>query len=141
MSQTSGEHETKVVVVVRDDLEVWQKLNVTAFLMSGVATENLEMMGKPYLDVDGNHFMALSVQPIIVLSASVATLTKIHDRALSREISTAVFIDEMFQTSNDNDNRAAFSAFNRQTAKITGIALRAPRALADKIVKGASIRH
>ena len=31
--------ETKVAVVVRDDLAVWQKLNVTAFLISGVIAD------------------------------------------------------------------------------------------------------
>jgi hypothetical protein len=28
--------DTKVAIVVRDDLQNWQKLNVTAFLMSGI---------------------------------------------------------------------------------------------------------
>jgi hypothetical protein len=31
--------DTKVALIVRDDLEVWQRLNVTAFLMSGIAAE------------------------------------------------------------------------------------------------------
>jgi hypothetical protein len=29
--------ETKIAIIVRDDLAVWQKLNVTAFLTSGIA--------------------------------------------------------------------------------------------------------
>jgi hypothetical protein len=28
--------DTKVAVVVRDDLETWQRMNVTAFLVSGM---------------------------------------------------------------------------------------------------------
>ena len=28
--------DTKIAIVVREDLPVWQKLNVTAFIMSGV---------------------------------------------------------------------------------------------------------
>ncbi len=31
-----ADFDTKVAVVVRDDLEPWQRLNVTAFLVSGV---------------------------------------------------------------------------------------------------------
>lgn len=35
------EFDTKIKLVLRDDLEMWQKLNVTAFLMSGIAgTQN-----------------------------------------------------------------------------------------------------
>jgi hypothetical protein len=29
--------ETKIVIIIRDDLLIWQKLNVTAFLMSGIS--------------------------------------------------------------------------------------------------------
>jgi hypothetical protein len=29
--------DTKIGIVVREDLAIWQKLNVTAFLASGVA--------------------------------------------------------------------------------------------------------
>jgi hypothetical protein len=39
--------------VVRDDLEMWQRLNVTAFLMSGVtARAGAEAIGEPYRDAD-----------------------------------------------------------------------------------------
>ena len=31
---------TKLAVVVRDDLATWQKLNVTAFLVSGIGTRH-----------------------------------------------------------------------------------------------------
>jgi len=31
------EFDTKIVVIVRDDLAIWQKLNITAFTVSGIA--------------------------------------------------------------------------------------------------------
>ena len=41
--------DAKVAVVVRDDLAIWQRLNVTAFLMSGVtARAGAEAIGEPY---------------------------------------------------------------------------------------------
>jgi len=36
---------TKVAVLVRDDLEPWQRLNVTAFLVSGVTAANPDLVG------------------------------------------------------------------------------------------------
>jgi hypothetical protein len=36
---------SKVAVVVRDDLETWQRLNVTAFLMSGITAARPELVG------------------------------------------------------------------------------------------------
>ena len=41
------EFATKIAVVVREDLAVWQKLNVTAFVAGGVASVG-ETVGKPY---------------------------------------------------------------------------------------------
>ena len=34
---TGMDFDTKIAIVVRDDLAVWQKLNVTAFITSGIA--------------------------------------------------------------------------------------------------------
>ena len=34
------EFDTKIAVVLRDDLAVWQKTNVTAFLVSGIAGDD-----------------------------------------------------------------------------------------------------
>ena len=45
--------ETKIAIAVRADLEQWQKLNVTAFLASGIAAAAPEVMGKPYEDGSG----------------------------------------------------------------------------------------
>jgi hypothetical protein len=45
--------DTKVAVVVRDDLATWQRLNVTAFLMSGItASAGAGAIGEPYTDAD-----------------------------------------------------------------------------------------
>ena len=32
--------DTKIAIIIRDDLATWQKLNVTAFLMSGITGAN-----------------------------------------------------------------------------------------------------
>src|SRR3546814_2732086 len=44
--------DTKVAVVLRDDLLPWQELNVTAFLMTGIATSDEGLVGEPYEDAD-----------------------------------------------------------------------------------------
>ena len=50
-----------------------QRLNVTAFLMSGVtASAGAQAIGEPYRDADGREYLPLLVQPILVWAASVA---------------------------------------------------------------------
>ena len=47
-------HDTKIGVIVREDLETWQKLNVTAFLSAGITAANPESIGSQYEDGSGN---------------------------------------------------------------------------------------
>ncbi len=131
--------DTKIAIVIRDDLMVWQKLNVTAFLMSGVVGANPGLIGEPYEDAAGNLYSSLSIQPVIVLSADQATLTTIHRRALERGARPALYIEEMFATGHDEANRAVFKQFNPQDAKVVGLSLRDDKKIVDKITKGAKM--
>ncbi|MGO7202655.1 DUF2000 family protein, partial [Rhizobium ruizarguesonis] len=42
--------DTKIAVVLRNNLAGWQKLNVTAFLMTGIAGGHPEIIGEAYRD-------------------------------------------------------------------------------------------
>lgn len=129
--------DTKIAIVVRDDLATWQKLNVTAFLMSGIAGAAPEILGEAYRDAAGNTYHSLCVQPIIVLSADEATLKSIHRRALERNACHGLYIEEMFATGHDAANRAVFAQHGPDSAKVVGIALREDKKIVDKITKGA----
>ncbi|QPC89423.1 DUF2000 family protein [Mesorhizobium sp. INR15] len=129
--------DTKFAIVLKDDLPVWQKLNVTAFLTSGIIAQFPDIIGEPYRDRAGNLYNPLSVQPVIVLSADQSVLGSIHRRALERGIETSLYVEEMFSTGHDVANRAVFAEFAPEDAKVVGIALRADKKLVDKITKGA----
>jgi hypothetical protein len=133
--------ETKFVVVVREDLAVWQKLNVTAFLATGVAAAKPDIIGENYRDAAGNVYHPMSRQPIIVLSASAEILGKIHQRTLQRDVEASLYIEEMFSTGHDADNRAALAEFTPEEAKVVGLAFRADKKIADKISKGARMHN
>ncbi|MBB4291405.1 hypothetical protein GGE16_003464 [Rhizobium leguminosarum] len=133
--------DTKIAVVLRNNLAGWQKLNVTAFLMTGVAGGHPEIIGEPYKDRVGNLYNPLSIQPIIVLSADDATMSAIHRRALERAVTASLFIEEMFATGHDTANRAVFAEYAPEDAKVVGIALRAEKRIVDKITKGATLQH
>ena len=101
--------ETKIIIAVRDDLKPWQGLNTTAFLMSGIVAENHNIIGQRYRDSEGNDYSEISGQPIIMLYGSSNVLRNMRMRALSREVNTAIYIEEMFETDHDEANRLAFS--------------------------------
>jgi hypothetical protein len=128
--------DTKVVVVLRDDLLPWQELNVTAFLMSGVATSEPGLTGEPYRDRDDVVYLPMLRQPVVVMSADAATLGAARERAVRREVPLAIYTAELFASGDDEANRAAVAAVPTAHLDLVGIALRGPKNVVDRIVKG-----
>jgi hypothetical protein len=127
--------DTKIAIVVRAGLEQWQRLNVTAFLASGIAAANPETIGKPYEDGAGNTYTELFRQPVLVYAAE--ELSQVHSRALARGMSAAIYSMDMFATDNDDDNRAVVLA--APALDLAGIAVYGPRNAVDKVIKGVTL--
>lgn len=132
---------TKIAVLLRDDLATWQRLNVTAFLISGVAGAAPELLGEEYLDADGTRYLAMFRQPVLIFAGSQDTLTSAHARALARGLRISIFTQELFGTGNDRDNRAAVRAVAREKLDLVGMALHGPRNVVDKVLRGASLHR
>jgi hypothetical protein len=128
--------DTKMAVVIRTDLEAWQKLNVAAFLAGGIAAAFPECVGEPYEDGSGTQYLPLIGQPILIYGADRVALTRALERALTRGVKPAVYTDEMFKTTHDAANRAAVKAVTRGDLNLVGLAMRAERKVIDKIVDG-----
>ncbi len=133
--------DTKIAIVVRDDLATWQKLNVTAFLMSGIVGAQPEIIGEPYSDRDGNRHLPMSVQAVIGFSGSTNVLRNARNRARERGVDTVAYIEEMFATGHDAANRAVFAEHDASEANTVGLALRADKKIVDKITKGAKMHR
>jgi hypothetical protein len=132
--------DTKIAVLVRDDLETWQRLNVTAFLASGVAA-NPELLGEPYEDADGTRYLPLFRQPVLVFAGGKEILTAAHERAVRRGLPTAVYTYDMFATGRDEANRAVVRAVPGAQLDLVGLAVHGPRNAVDKTLKGATLHR
>jgi hypothetical protein len=128
--------DTKIVIVVRADLPTWQKLNMTAFLASGVAAAAPDSIGDAYRDADQTTYLSRFGQPTMVFEADGDELRRTLTRALDRGVVPAVFTTELFATGHDAANRAAVAAVGRNELDLAGLAFRAARNPADKITKG-----
>ena len=133
----SSAFETKIAVVLRDDLAGWQALNVTAFVVSGITAATPELVGEPYADADGTAYLPMLGQPVMVFAGDAGVVRAAHGRALARGLRIAVFTADLFATGNDADNRAAVAKVARDDLDLVGIAVHGPRNAVDKIVKGA----
>ena len=130
--------DTKVAVLLHEDLASWQALNVTAFLVSGLATDK-ELIGDPYEEADGTEYLPMIRQPIVVFAGDPAQLRAVHAKVVSRELPMTIYTREMFATGNDRDNRAAVRAVDRDELDLVGIAVHGPRNGVDKAFKGAKL--
>lgn len=127
--------DTKIAIVVRSDLAAWQKLNVAAFLSSGVAAAFPGCIGESYQDGSGTPYLALIGQPILIYGADGQALARALERALARGVTPAVY-EDMFKTPHDAANRAAVRAVQRADLNLVGLAMRAERKVIDKVVDG-----
>ena len=133
--------DTKIAIVVREDLATWQKLNVTAFLTSGIVGAHGSLLGELYEDAAGNYYNPLAIQPMIVLSADANRIQAIYKRAMDRGVRLALYIDDMFETGHDAANRATVKTRQPDDMKIAGLALQDDRKVVDKITKGAKLHR
>lgn len=130
---------TKVALIVRDDLATWQRLNVAAFLATGIAASAPDALGAPYEDAAGRRYSRMLGQPMLVFSATRDQLQGTHRIALERGLEAAVYVGAMFSTGNDEANRAAFRAENPDDLDLVGLAIRGDRKQVDKAVKDLSL--
>ncbi|HEY7978803.1 MAG TPA: DUF2000 family protein [Rhizomicrobium sp.] len=131
--------DTKIVVVLRDNLAAWQRANVTAFLVNGIAAEP-GVVGEPYMDAAGNKYLPMLRQPVFVFQGTAAEMQRTYERARSRDIAFSIFPDDIFVTNNDDDNRAATAKLAPESMNLAGLAFRADAKIADKI-SGGLARH
>lgn len=129
-------YDTKIAIVVRDDLATWQKLNVASFLAGGLVGASPELAGEPYRDASGRFYGPLVRQPILIFAASAAELTTVLQRAQQRGVRPHLYTKDLFATGNDIDNRATVAAVTTDALDLVGLGLHAERKEIDKITKG-----
>ena len=128
--------DTKIAVVIRTDLEAWQKLNVAAFLPSALPPRFRNASASPMATARARKYLSLIGQPILIYGADRPALSRALERALARNVKPAVYTEDMFKTTHDAANREVVSAVIRAELNLVGLAMRAERKVIDKIVDG-----
>ena len=127
-------YDTKTALILRKDLANWQIANVSAFLAGGLAATHPHLKGEPYRDAANRPYTALIREPVFVYGGTLEELQRTHARALSRELVPAVYIEAMFKTANDADNRTVFAAAPADALDLVGVGVHGPRKVIDKVV-------
>ena len=131
--------DTRIAIILREDLAMWQKLNVTAFLAGGLGGSYPGLIGAAYRDADGTPYGALIVQPILIFASGRDEIKRAHAIALDRGANLFVYTQEMFSTGHDSANRAVVAAVPRAALDLVGIAIRDSKSTVAKVTKGLTL--
>jgi hypothetical protein len=131
--------DTKIAIIVRDELATWQKLNVAAFLAGGLVGSYPQLAGERYADASGRSYGPLVRQPMLVFAADADGVRTALRRAAERGLPVSIYTRELFATGNDVDNRAAVARVATDALDLVGLALHADRKDVDKVTKGLAL--
>ncbi|WP_431037064.1 DUF2000 family protein [Pseudomonas yamanorum] len=131
--------DTKVALIVRNDLEVWRRLNIVAFLATGIASAFPEALGEPYVDANGHLYGNMLGQPILIFEADLAGLQSAHRIGLARDITILPYVFAMFSTGHDEANRQVFLAEDPNGLNLVGIGIRGSKKAVEKATKGLAL--
>jgi hypothetical protein len=127
--------DTKIAIVLREDLPTWQEINMTAFLASGIASKG-DFIGADYVAVGGRRDRPMFRQPVVILVGSAEELRAACNRAQTRRLAMAIFTEPLFATGHDEANRAAFAASPPDQMSIAGFGMNGPKNDIDRALKG-----
>ena len=132
-------YDTKIAIVVRENLATWQKLNVASFLAGGLVGAAPEISGEPYRDGSGRFYGPLVRQPVLIFAATSEELKQVLQRAQGRGVRPHFYTNELFATGNDSDNRAAVAVVATDALDLVGLGLHGDRKDVDKATKGLAL--
>lgn len=131
--------DTKIAFIVRNDLPTWQRLNVVAFLATGIASAVPEIIGQPYIDAQERQYGSISGQPMLIFEGTRDELQKVHRKGMERELCVIPYIYAMFATGNDEANREVFKTEDTENMDFVGIAIQGAKKDVDKVLKGLAL--
>jgi hypothetical protein len=129
----------KTAILLLDSLPSWKKLNVTAFLATGIGDASPDAMGETYRDALDREYTRLFEQPIVVLAASRDVLQDALNIGHKTGLTCSAYVAAMFEQSDGDAGRKVFRHERAERLDLVGIALRGSRKHVDKASRGASL--
>ncbi|VXC04960.1 conserved hypothetical protein [Flavobacterium sp. 9AF] len=130
-------YDNKIAIVIKDNLETWQKLNVASFLASSVAIEFPDTHGKPFINASNSTYLPFIKHPILIFKADTdAEIKRAFNRAKERDLHIGIYTAELFATKNEEENLIQISNFNDDNQKLVGIVLYGDAKKVNKALDG-----
>jgi hypothetical protein len=130
-------YENKIAMVIRDDLQTWQKLNVASFLASSVAIQFPETHGAKFVNASGSEYLPFIKHPILIYKADGhAEIKRAFQRARERQLHIGIYTDPLFSTKNEDGNHLEISKSSDDDQMLAGIVVYGENKLVNKALDG-----
>lgn len=130
-------YENKIAMVIRDDLQSWQKLNVAAFLASSVAIQFPETHVANFVNASGSTYLPFIKHPILIYKANTqAELQRAFQRAKDRGLQIGIYTQPLFATKNEAENHVEIAKGSDGDQVLAGIIIYGENKLVNKALDG-----
>jgi hypothetical protein len=130
-------YDKKIAIVIKDDLLIWQKLNVAAFLASAVAIQFPETHGKEFTNSSGSVYLPFIKHPILIYKADTDDqIKRAFIRAKERALAIGIYTKPLFATKNEEGNHIEIGRFTDEGQELAGIVLYGENKKVDKALGG-----
>lgn len=117
-------YENKIALIIKNDLQSWQKLNVASFLASSIAIKFTDTHGNEFINGSNSIYLPFIKQPILVYQAeNEAELKRAFTRAKERGLAIGIYTEPLFATKNEAENHMEIAKYTDETQVLVGIAL------------------
>jgi hypothetical protein len=130
-------YNNKIAIIIKNDLENWQKLNVTAFLASSVAIKFPETHGKSFYNASNSEYLPFIKHPIMIYKADTeAEIKRAFYRAKERELHIGIYTFALFATKNEDENHIEIAKSNDEDQQLVGIVIYGENKKVNKALDG-----
>lgn len=129
--------DTKIALVIKDDLASWQKLNVASFLASSVAIKFPETHGKPFVNASKIEYLPFIKQPMLIYKADDGQqIKRAFNRAKDRGLNIGIYTEPLFATKNEGGNHIEISKCTDEEQDLVGIVIYGENRKVSKALNG-----
>jgi hypothetical protein len=117
-------YENKIAIVIKNDLQTWQKLNVASFLASSVAIKFPDTHGKAFINASNSAYLPFIKHPILIFGAENSEqIKRAFNRAKERELHIGIYTEPLFATKNEEENLVEIAKCTDDGQNLVGIVI------------------
>ncbi len=137
MPEARMTYENKIAIIIKDDLQTWQKLNVASFLASSVAIQFPETHGAKFVNASGSEYLPFIKHPILIYKTDTQQdINRAFQRAKERGLHIGIYTEPLFATKNESENHLEIAKFSDEEQILVGIVIYGESKKVNKALDG-----